>query len=229
MAYKFFAQKIFDSKKACIGVELLIRDIPFGENFIGSPGDIMEHPDFCDQNLYAIDMQILTYLDLFSSDFIKSGIEYVFINLSDQILKSLIVGDDSSPPFSNLRSLAKTLHPVEIVVEVNELSRIRVEHLTIILQRLKTIGFKIAQDDYTPFRQEYLAIEWDFIKVDLDSCSLEDIPSHTPVVIERSNKELLNNHGESTMHQGFDFHMPTCLQSVLAELYSKMKTVKETA
>ncbi len=229
MAYKFFAQKIFDSKMACIGVELLIREIPFGETFVGSPRDIMTHPDFSDKDLYAIDMQILTYLDLLSSDFIKSGIKYVFINQSDQILKSIILGDDSSSPFSNLKSLAKTLHPVKIVVEVNELSRIRVEHLTLILQRLKALGFKVAQDDYTLFRQEYLAIEWDFIKVEHGACLPEDMPRHTPVVIERSSKEILNNHCESTMHQGFDFHMPTSLQSVLAELFSKLRVIEETA
>lgn len=225
MAYKFFAQKIFDSRMVCTGVELLIRDVPFGEDFIGSPFDIMTHPDFSDKDLYAIDMQILTYLDLLSGDFIKSGIEYVFINLSDQILKPLILGDDSSSPFSNLKSLAKTLHPINIVVEVNELSRIRVEHLAIILQRLKSIGLKIAQDDYTPLRQEYLAIEWDFIKVEHDSYLPEDIPRNTPVIIERSSKGVLNNHFESTMHQGFDFHMPACLKSVLAELYSKIKVI----
>lgn len=222
MAHKFYAQKIFDSKMECIGVELLVRDVPYGEGITRGPCHILEQPEFGNKSMYALDVQLLTYLDLFSCRFKESGIQYVFINISDQMLKSIILGDDTSHPFSSLLSLSKALHPVKIVVEVSELSRIRREHLALILERLKGAGLKVAQDDYTPFRETYLGIGWDFVKVDLSECSASDIPCGVPVIIERSCEEVMKNHCDHplVMHQGFGFHVPACVQVVLAEFCS---------
>lgn len=208
MSFRFFGQKIFDSKNKCVGVELLIRDAPFGQDIIRSPFEIMGHPDFDSHDLYAIDMQLLTYLNLFVHKIKGSGIKYVFINLSDQFLKSLVVGDDSTSPFCNLLSLIRAYSPLKIVVEVNENSRVRKEHLSLIVDRLKSAGVLVAQDDYTVHRSSYLSIDWDFVKLDLDSCLPHEYPQNVPLVIEKSNQSQLQSLAGDVLHQGFDLHYP---------------------
>lgn len=229
MAFKFFAQKIFDSSQSCVGVELLVRSIPYGDDCIRSPYDIMSHPDFSDSDLFSIDMQILTFLDVFSTQFKEANIDYVFINLSDQILKMMILGDDSSAAFINLKSIARALSPLTLVAEINELSRIRKEHSSLILKRLQSIGFMVAQDDYTPSRREFLSIDWDFIKLDFDSCCEADIPEHPQIIIERSEPVAFSKYQGSTLHQGFSFHVPSELQKVLLELKKGSTKIASTA
>ncbi|MEA1990330.1 MAG: hypothetical protein U9N57_14135 [Pseudomonadota bacterium] len=208
MALKFFGQKIFDANLKCVGVELLVREIPYGLDIVRSPMEIMEHPEFCSKDMYAIDMQLMTYLHLHESEIKKSQIKYVFINVSDNLLSRLILGDDTSFLFRLLSSLVEALSPVKVVIEVNELSRIRKEHLEIIVERLKSIGLKIAQDDYTSHREEYLSIDWDFIKLDLETCKLCEVPKSKQLVIEKSDNNVLGNLNGSEFHQGFYFHEP---------------------
>ena len=80
----------------------------------------------------------------------------------------MVLGDAGTTPYSSIVELARRVAPLKLVIEVNELSKIKQEHLSIIVLSLQTKGILFAQDDFNELRQEHLKINWDFIKINYD-------------------------------------------------------------
>lgn len=232
MLITFYGQLIFDSKLSPVGVEILARgDKGHGHlSPIVAPSDIFNLPEFQFQHYYALDMQVISQISMVSSQLKNSSpVRYVFANLSDALLKELISGSDESLPFASIVSLGRRLDPIKLVIEVNERSSIRPEHLALIVERLKGKGVLLAQDDFDESRSPHLSSAWNFVKLNIDQLSPtlinKHIPNSVPLIIERVQK-IDVNHLSSHLYQGFELHEPECLFSLIKSLVKDCNSQK---
>lgn len=236
MLITFYGQLLFDCKGVATGIEVLARGDRGIDHAspIAYPADIFSQPEFQSHYFYALDMQIISYLNMLSSQLkeMHENIRFIFINISDSLLKELVCGGDESLPYSSLKSVAQKLQPLQLVVEISENSTIRSEHLVPIVNRLKSAGLLLAQDDYDQNRASYLStVPWDFIKVNLEQLlggTPSSISKHAPIVVERARKtDLVTNLG--MLYQGFDFHQPECLLNLISSLIKPRATPNDDA
>ncbi|MBE0468224.1 MAG: EAL domain-containing protein [Methyloprofundus sp.] len=233
MLITFYGQLIFDSKLNPVGIEILARgDKGHGHlSPIVSPSDIFNLPEFQLQHYYALDMQVISQIAMVANQLKGfSPVRYVFVNLSDVLLKELVSGSDDSLPFASIVSLGIKLAPIKLVVEVNERSSIRPEHLVLIVERLKDKGVFLAQDDFDESRLPYLSSPWDFVKLNIDQLTPSLINKHlsngAPLIIERAQKKdvsPLSTH----LYQGFELHEPECLFSLIKGLVKDRNSQKK--
>lgn len=209
MLITFFGQLLFDNAGAKVGIEVLARG-DRGEDHISpivAPSEIFNLPEFQPHHFYALDMQVISHLNMLSEEFKKlPDLNYLFVNVSDVLLKELVCGDDDSLPFSSIVSLSKKLMPVKLVLEISESSTIRPEHLVLIVSRLKKNNILLAQDDFDNGRLPYLGSSWDFIKINADQLTEqgENIKPIAPLVIERAQfSDMRRGHG--FLYQGFEW------------------------
>jgi hypothetical protein len=214
MLLTFWGQYIFDNLCNPVGLELLARGETETHNEPMSPIDIFAANHFEHHHYFALDMQIISHLSNHSNNLKRLPISYVFVNFSDSILNKLTLGDDSQVPFSSIVSLQKKIAPITLVIEVNEKSRIRPEHLTLIMKRLQQKGIKFAQDDFDSSRTCHINNGWDFIKVNYaDLLEHKSMLEKYPLIIERCPKSFLLP--SSHFKQGFEMHTPETIESLI--------------
>lgn len=216
MLITFYGQLIFDRGLNKKGVEILVRGERVEESLeVAAPAEIFSQTEFGDKYRFALDMQILTAISMISQEISRSCLDYVFINVTDYLLKELIIGDSESMPFSSLETISRKIAPAKLVIEVSEVSTVRVEHLCAISARLRKSGVLVAQDDFNQSRDPFLCSGWDFVKINTDELVTPELKQHTaPIVVERATKEcLLSCKGE--LFQGFELHKPEDILSLI--------------
>lgn len=218
MILTFYGQFIYNSEGIAKGVELLVR----GESEFSTPvtpAEIFEN--FNSEHFLSLDMQIISHLNMLSQT-LKSieGLEYVFVNFSDVILRELIFFESKSIPSASICGISKRLSPLKLVIEVSENSKIKPEYMSLIVNTLQQESILVAQDDFDESRLGFLeTVNWDFIKIDVDSDKklinkILSLKREKPfsLVFERSGDLAFN---KDHYHQGFVLHKPECLSRIV--------------
>ena len=153
MLLTFFGQYIFNKDEVAVGLEVLLRgDKDSSCEADKTPYQIFLKNNFEATHYYALDMQIISFLGSFASNLKKvNGLKYIFVNFSDSILKEMVIGDENTIPFSSITEIAKRIAPLKLVIEVNEASKIKPDHLSLIVLYLQTKGVLFAPSSIIHF------------------------------------------------------------------------------